>query len=299
VSNLHRPLVGFVIATLNADKQLQNCLDSIYRQDDPSWEIVVIDGGSVDSTIDIIHRNASRLKYWLSEPDQGIYDAWNKAIPFTSAAWIHFLGADDYVFSSTVVSSMRPILNGKAAGHRIVYGRVALVNRTGELIEILGKPWSEVERGFKREMCIPHQGVLHRRDLFAGEHQFDASFRFAGDYEFLLRELKHSVPYFCQDTCIAGWRVGGVTSRPDYNLSVLREFRIARQRHHLTNCWVSWTEAKGVCKVLLNWCFGTRILNSATNMYRRLTGRLPLYDTQTDAGNPMQAQEGKDRRDLE
>jgi glycosyltransferase involved in cell wall biosynthesis len=275
--NTTSPLIGFVIATLNASARLQACLDSIYRQDDPSWEVVIIDGGSTDGTVDIIRRNAPRLRYWRSEPDGGVYDAWNKAIQHLTAQWVHFLGAEDFLYAANIVGRLRPILTREQTRHRIVYGSVALISEAGELIEYLGKPWSEIEQQFKTEMCIPHQGILHQRDLFAGGARFDPSFRFAGDYELLLRELKDHAPYFCEDVCVAGWRVGGLSTNSQHSLSVLREFRAARRRHGLRTQGISWTETKAFGKIVLRRLLGLHAANRVIDTYRIFSNRGPLY----------------------
>lgn len=95
----NRPLVSFVIAVHNAARRLQRCFDSIYRQSFGAWEIVVVDGGSIDGTKDILKCNSDRIAFWVSEPDQGIYDAWNKALNHCTGEWVHFLGADDYLWN--------------------------------------------------------------------------------------------------------------------------------------------------------------------------------------------------------
>jgi glycosyltransferase involved in cell wall biosynthesis len=277
IGNATSPLIGFVIATLNASARLQACLDSIYRQDDSSWEIVIIDGGSTDGTLDIIRRNTPRLRYWRSEPDGGVYDAWNKAIPHLTAQWVHFLGAEDLLYAPDIVGRLRPILSRDPPRHRIIYGSVALINETGELIQYLGKPWDEIEQRFKTEMCIPHQGILHHRDLFAGGAHFDPSFRFAGDYELLLRELKDHAPYFCDNVCVAAWRIGGISTNSQYSFDVLREFRAARSRHGLSAGRISWTETKAYGKRLLRRLFGLQAANKVIDTYRILSNRGPLY----------------------
>jgi glycosyltransferase involved in cell wall biosynthesis len=87
--------VSLIIVTYNAERFLQNCLDSIYRQTYPAINIIVIDGASTDSTVQILQQNSSRLYKWISEKDEGVYDAMNKGLKFAAGDWIYFLGADD------------------------------------------------------------------------------------------------------------------------------------------------------------------------------------------------------------
>lgn len=268
-----RPLVCFVISTLNASRHLQQCLDSIVTQTDSSWEIIVIDGGSEDGTLEVIKSNSSLIKYWISEPDKGVYEAWNKALPNASAGWLVFLGADDYLCSPSVLEKMRPILTRVGRNQRIIYGRVELVGGNGAHVEYLGQPWSELERRFRREMCIPHQGVFHRADLFADNAQFDPTFHYAGDYEFLLRELLNRPPYYC-GILISAWRKGGLTSTPGKSIKVLREFRAAQRRYGLPDRGIRLIEAKALAKYAIAKLFGPRITDLVGSAYRHLYHRV-------------------------
>jgi glycosyltransferase involved in cell wall biosynthesis len=83
------------MVTYNAAAFLQQSLDSIYRQSYPNLELIIQDGVSTDGTIDILKNNASKIAYWNSEKDNGIYDAMNKAIKYITGEWVFFLGADD------------------------------------------------------------------------------------------------------------------------------------------------------------------------------------------------------------
>ncbi|ASU36146.1 glycosyltransferase family 2 protein [Mucilaginibacter xinganensis] len=87
--------ISVVIVTYNAAKFLQNCLNSIYAQPYPAIDIIVIDGKSTDGTIRILEENANRINTWISEKDNGVYDAMNKALKYIKGEWVYFIGADD------------------------------------------------------------------------------------------------------------------------------------------------------------------------------------------------------------
>lgn len=89
------PLISIIIVTLNAALHLQRCLNSIFIQLYPFLEIIVIDGASTDRTTDILSANTGKIKYWVSEKDNGVYDAMNKAVSKANGQWVYFLGSDD------------------------------------------------------------------------------------------------------------------------------------------------------------------------------------------------------------
>ena len=94
--------ISIVIATYNAGKTLCNCLNSIVTQLTDDVELVIIDGGSRDNTNSIIESYGSQIAYHISEPDKGIYDAWNKGVKKAKGDWIMFVGADDVLLPEAI-----------------------------------------------------------------------------------------------------------------------------------------------------------------------------------------------------
>jgi glycosyltransferase involved in cell wall biosynthesis len=90
------PVISIVMVTWNAGKHFRQAIESIIIQDYPNMEIIVVDGGSVDNTLDIVSEFESEIDYWISEPDKGIYDAMNKGIGLCTGDWIGFKNADDW-----------------------------------------------------------------------------------------------------------------------------------------------------------------------------------------------------------
>ena len=95
----NEPVVSIIIATYNAADHLQDCFNSIFVQPFKNIEILVFDGVSSDNTLEIIKKNEDKIAYWQSQPDDGIYDALNKALPFAKGKWIYFIGSDDVLLS--------------------------------------------------------------------------------------------------------------------------------------------------------------------------------------------------------
>lgn len=88
-------LISIIIATYNAVQHLHSCLESIVKHAGKNTEVVIIDGGSTDGTIQLLQAFSYAPLIWKSQPDRGIYDALNKGVAFAKGKWLHFLGADD------------------------------------------------------------------------------------------------------------------------------------------------------------------------------------------------------------
>lgn len=243
------PLITVIVAVFNGAATLRQCMDSVVQQTYLNKELIVIDGGSRDGTVELLKEYNEQLSYWVSEPDTGIYNAWNKALKHAHGEWICFLGADDFLVSRDVLSEIASRVALVPPEVRVVYTQTAIVDREGVELYKIGQPWEEVHKRFLSLMCLPHTGLLHHRALFAGRGCFDESFRIQGDYEFLLRELRQADAIFIPDIVVAAMRQGGISSNPANALSLLREGRRAQRMHGLYWPRLPWLLA--VARVLI------------------------------------------------
>lgn len=225
------PYVSVVVAVFNRANTLQHALDSLFSQTYREWELVVIDGGSTDGSVDILERASDRISYWVSEPDRGIYDAWNKALPRLRGQWVMFLGSDDYLADPTVLARMEPHLRAAEARTRVVYGRIERVDWHDNSIATVGSPWPDARAALRRGMSIPHPATFHHRTLFSDLGPFDAMYRISGDYEFLLRELLDRDATYVADVTVTRMRIGGTSDDAEPGM---REVHRARRAHGLT-----------------------------------------------------------------
>ncbi len=216
-------LITIIVAVFNGNSTIQKCIESIFDQTYINKELIVIDGGSNDGTLDILVKNQDKFNYWVSEPDRGIFHAWNKGLVVAKGEWICFLGADDYFQDHTVLERLSVRLHSVPDYIRIVYGRINLIGDSGESPRLSGEPWEHVKESFKQYMCLPHVGMMHRKSLFELKGNFNESFKIAGDYEFLLRELKYSDAFFVPDIVTVCQRLGGISTIPANRIRVLHE----------------------------------------------------------------------------
>ena len=97
MSQTKSPLISIVTVSLNSQKTIQRTIDSVKNQIYKNIEYIIIDGGSEDKTVSIIKNNSTTVKKWVSENDNGIYDAFNKGLRVFSGDYIGFLNSDDYL----------------------------------------------------------------------------------------------------------------------------------------------------------------------------------------------------------
>lgn len=274
---------SIIVAVFNADQTLQRLLDSVRSQTYRDFELIIIDGGSTDNSIRLINKNSSLITYTISEPDDGIYDAWNKGLAVASGEWICFLGADDYFIRQDYFQTALCAISALPPAIKVLYQPVRLVDSSGRGIYDVGDSWSVASKKFKQLMVIPHQGVLHHRDLFIMHGRFDDSFKIVGDYEFLLRHLKsHDAVFMGGDPAVA-MQVGGISNNPRYSILLLNEVRRAQKKNAVSGPGLYWMLAyfKVLIRNAIASLFGWRITGIFLDSMRRVQGK-PAHWTKAD-----------------
>lgn len=216
--------ISVVVAVLDGSATLQRCLDSIAGQDHADKELIVIDGGSTDGTLELLEGSEKVIDHWETGLDRGIYSAWNKALDRATGRWICFVGADDYYLDPSALGEMAAL--GDTEDADLVCGKVWYVDDRGERQFTHGRPWSWDR--MKRRHSVSHTGMLHHARLFERHGRFDEGLRIAGDYEFLLRLGPGARAAFLDRAYLAMGNAGVSTSN---SLKTMREVRRVQSRH--------------------------------------------------------------------
>lgn len=265
------PFFSIILVVLNGAPTLQGCLDSVFGQTFQDFELIVIDGGSSDGTQDILARNDGRIRYWVSEPDRGIYQGFNKGLAQARGTWVLFLGADDRLHDPKVLERFAVPLAEAEGQFRIVYGEIERFDASGNLVSRKGAPWPSVRLKFRQYMALPHQGVFHHTSLFERWGVFDERYRISGDYELLLRELVENEALFIPDQ-VVDMRVGGISDRREHHATMVLESIHARHAHGLLSHWawfrLSLRPRRARLRAWLQRTFGERATARVIGIYR-------------------------------
>lgn len=193
---MYQPLVSIIIVVYNAHSTLDATIQSVLLQTYKAREIVVIDGGSTDGTLDILERHQHELAYFKSERDNGIYDAMNKGIKAASGEWLYFLGSDDVFMNPDVLTDI--FKTADIYSSDMLYGNVRFRSNS----ELFGGSRTYRELIGKN---INHQSIFYRKNLFDVVGYYNLRYKVLADYDLNLRAfqdekiLKKYVPI---DVCL-------------------------------------------------------------------------------------------------
>jgi glycosyltransferase involved in cell wall biosynthesis len=177
------PLFSIIVPTLNVAATLRACLDSIASQTCSDFEVIMMDGGSSDATLDIANTYAAALGGRLvihSGPDKGTYDAMNHGVALASGAWTLFLGADDTLYEADTLTRVSRFIS-QHEHVDLIYGDVLLRSNSSRYAGVF-----DLDRlQFQQNIC--HQSIFYRRELFAGIGPYNLRYRIWADWDFNIR----------------------------------------------------------------------------------------------------------------
>lgn len=197
--------VSIITVVYNGVKTLEQAIQSVLGQTYINIEYIIIDGQSTDGTAAIIEKYKDRISYYVSEPDQGIYDAMNKGISVASGDIIGILNADDWYDVNAVKSVVDCFAEYNAD---IVYGKAKRVESDGTILSAKLPPLTDLWYG----MLICHQAAFVKRKIYQKIGGYSLNYKIASDYEFFLRCYSSQIRFIYLDIELVFFRSTGVSS---------------------------------------------------------------------------------------
>ena len=219
-------LISIITVCRNAEKHLEQTILSVIEQTSTQYELIIVDGGSTDGTLDIVRKYDSYISKWVSESDEGISDAMNKGLSMAAGEYIYFLHSDDYLSSSDSLAKVIDAIDQSEIHLFNLYYKTS----TGITLK---KP-----RGFNNWLWFKtgvfHQACLCHRRLFDRIGTFDTSFRIAMDHDFFLRAYKNKASVSYHDCAFSVMRDTGISGNKDWP-SLSSRFAEEKRLQHKNN----------------------------------------------------------------
>ncbi len=231
--------VSIITAVYNGESSIVETLKSVAMQDYPAIEHLVIDGGSDDSTAALVRQHGGRVARFVSEPDAGVYDAFNKGLRLATGDVIAFLNSGDTYISASVVSEMVRAFSHD--GIEAVFGDVLIVDsRDGNraVRRYSSKRFSP--RMMAYGLMPAHPSLFMRKEVYRAVGEYDSSFRIAADFELCLRVFRTaSARYLYLHELIVSMPTGGISNRGwRSKLTITREMYRACAMNHVRTSFV-------------------------------------------------------------
>ncbi|MEN8265064.1 MAG: glycosyltransferase family 2 protein [Nitrospirota bacterium] len=243
-----KPLVSIVTIVFNGEKTLEKTIQSVLGQTYENIEHIIIDGGSTDGTLKIIRQYNDKIAYWLSEPDNGIYDAMNKGVSLATGEWINFMNVGDTFYEPDTVKKVFSSNYGKAD---IIYGNNEIIY--GSELSVIRKALDITE--LWKGMIVNHQSMFVKTSLMQ-KHPFNLDYKIGADYNFIYSAYMDKCEFCKIETVISSTAHGGYS---DLNVipNIKEQWMIVR-RHNasfkidLYYIWlILYAFIKNIMKIIL------------------------------------------------
>jgi glycosyltransferase involved in cell wall biosynthesis len=180
------PILSIVTVVYNGEKFIERTIQSVINQTYKHIEYIIIDGNSKDNTKEIIKQYENRITRWISEPDNGLYDAMNKGLAMVTGDYVVFLNAGDVFFDNLTVEKVFEQWNPEVD---IFYGETMIVDEQGNEIGLrrLKAPENLTWKSFKDGMVVCHQSIIIRKSI---TNFYNLDYKISCDYEWVLNALK-------------------------------------------------------------------------------------------------------------
>jgi len=202
---------SIITVTKNAAATLERSILSVAKQRHRPLDYIIVDGASSDATPAIVAEYGNVVTRFVSEPDQGIYDAMNKGLALARGDFVFFLGADDRLIDGEVLADVAASLD--RAPCDFLYGGIEVRFVDGRAVPFMPPPPEEA-LAFMICGCLPHQASFASRRAFEIAGKFDPRYRIAGDYDWFLRVLTaDGLVTRRTERTIASYQMGGLSNR--------------------------------------------------------------------------------------
>lgn len=214
------PRISIVTTVRNGILTIERTIQSVLNQSYRNIQYIIIDGGSTDGTIEVIKKYESKIDVWISEPDSGIYDGFNKGISRANGQYVCILNSDDFLYAYTIERLVKNIPHQGFEGKLpIIHANMSLIMKTGHEISVYRHNHNAYKNRFY-SMPVNHPATFVPLSVYEQIGNFDSSFRIAGDYDFILRAFRRGIKFLHIDETLVCMQTGGASSlRNAYTLS--------------------------------------------------------------------------------
>lgn len=231
IINVLTPKISIITIVYNNVQDIEYTILSVLDQSYNNIEYIIIDGESTDGTLEVINKHKDRITTFISERDEGIYDAMNKGLKQATGDYVLFLNSGDALYDKDTISTV--VEKGNNAD--IIYGETKLID---EQHKVIGDrrhkaPSSFDWQSFRFGMNICHQAIYIKREITS---PYDLNYQLSADIDWVIRAAKKAKTTQHVNTYVARYLVGGM-SQKKHKQSLIERYYIFKKHYGTLNNW--------------------------------------------------------------
>lgn len=250
MGNLNIPLFSIITVCYNSDATIEHTFSSVLHQKIKDYEYIVIDGKSTDGTLDIIKRFEpyfeGRMK-WISEPDNGIYNAFNKGIRLSRGKLIWIVNSDDYMEDDALWTIKKTYDEIEEKNWPIISFSANFISSSGAIVRHMFMTEKNSEKAYKKDtQGIVHPATIIPIEIYKKIGVYDERFKIAADLDWFHIAKSNGVLMYFKDETITNMRDGGISSMASF--AKLKNDRVLYFKKNYNICLERWGR-------FLRWCY--------------------------------------------
>lgn len=227
-----RPLFSIVTVCYNSGKTIERTIKSVLAQDFRDYEYIIVDGASKDNTMDVVLRYEplfeGRMRY-TSEPDRGIYDAFNKGIKQAQGEYVWIVNSDDFM-DSNALSKLKDVAEAQKGEKVIIEGVARLVQRDGQVkLSTLSTEESRLKNYRKKLLGITHPSSVFSRRVYEEVGLYDDAYYILADKDIYIRSYEQGVKFVTINQPITTMSWGGISTNLQHKKWLKDQWRASRK----------------------------------------------------------------------
>ncbi len=207
--NSIEPLISIITVVYNSERFIERTIKSIINQTYSNIEYIIVDGASADGTINIIKKYEKYIGKWISEKDNGLYDAMNKAIKMATGNYLLFINSGDEIYTENILTDIFSKLDNLPD---VIYGETEIVDFSGQSVGMRrhSTPEKLTWRSLRFGMKVCHQSILVKKELV---EPYRLNYNYSSDFEWVIRVLKRANTVYNSKLILSKFMEGGMTKQ--------------------------------------------------------------------------------------
>lgn len=237
-TNDSKSLISIITVVYNGEKDIEQTIYNVINQTYDNIEYIIIDGGSSDGTLDIIKKYEDKIDYWISEKDNGIYDAMNKGISLVKGNWINFMNAGDTFYNFSLLESI--FQNNNFENFDVIYGDHKVIYPHKTRIAMAGsikKIW------MGSQFC--HQSTFISSS-FHKKNKYNLCNKIGADFEFFYKAYQNKAIFQYIGIVVTNYAAGGISDMNRID-SIVSRWNIV-EKNNRVNFYYIWIIIKEIVK---------------------------------------------------
>lgn len=211
------PLLSIITINRNNLRGLEKTVKSVFNQTWQDFEYIIIDGGSIDGSKKFLESQMDNVDYWVSEPDNGIFNAMNKGILKSSGKYLLFLNSGDFLKNDQILDNVKDNIENQD----LIYCDLEMYDDNKKYIKTFPK---ELSFSFFINHSLPHPATFIKREVLLEAGLYDESLKISSDWKFFIDAVcKKNCSYLYVNECLTAFNLNGISSTEEMRGEMYQE----------------------------------------------------------------------------